>query len=181
MKKIFSLILSVWIICSVTACSSNENSVSEPVQTATTQTVTETVTEEPTIPPAQIISTDEKSKKAMKRLETLGYSGVVSVVKDGKLYCSYAKGMLEDGTIITTDTPMPVGSVSKQFCACAVMLLQEQGKLNVSDKLEKYFQNAAYSYLDITNCVERRFRAPAIDKRRLRQCKPRRPQSLAKL
>lgn len=139
MKKIFSLILSVWIICSVTACSSNENSVSEPVQTATTQTVTETVTEEPTIPPAQIISTDEKSKKVMKRLETLGYSGVVSVVKDGKLYCSYAKGMLEDGTIITTDTPMPVGSVSKQFCACAVMLLQEQGKLNVSDKLEKYF------------------------------------------
>ena len=139
MKKIFSLILSALIICSVTACSSNENSVSEPVQTATTQTATQTVTEEPTEPTAQITGTDENAKKAMENLKKIGYSGVVSVVKDGKPYCSYAKGLLEDGTAITIDTPMPVGSVSKQFCACAIMLLQEQGKLNVSDKLEKYF------------------------------------------
>ena len=75
----------------------------------------------------------------MEKLEKLGYGGVVSVMKDGELYCSYAKGQLEDGTVITTDTPIPIGSTSKQFCACAIMLLQEQGKLSVNDKLEKYF------------------------------------------
>ena len=37
------------------------------------------------------------------------------------------------------DTLFPIGSVSKQFCAASVMLLQERGKLSVSDKLSKYF------------------------------------------
>ena len=164
MKKTVAIILSALIVCSLAACSSSDNDVSAPTQTTTSQTTTEAVTEEPTIPPAQIISTDEKSQKAMKRLETLGYSGVVSVVKDGKLYCSYAKGMLEDGTIITTDTPMPIGSVSKQFCACAIMLLQEQGKLSVNDKLEKYFpEYTAGKEITLHNLLSMRAGVPQFD------------------
>ncbi len=34
---------------------------------------------------------------------------------------------------------MPIGSVSKQFCAAAVLKLQEEGKLSIDDDVQKYF------------------------------------------
>ena len=71
--------------------------------------------------------------------EDYEFEGVVYAVKDGTQVASYAKGKLENGDEITLESPMPVGSVSKQFCAAAVLLLQEQGKLSVDDTLDKYF------------------------------------------
>ena len=40
---------------------------------------------------------------------------------------------------MTIDASLPIGSVSKQFCAAAVMLLCDRGKLSVDDKLDKYY------------------------------------------
>lgn len=33
----------------------------------------------------------------------------------------------------------PIGSLSKQFCSTAILMLQEQGKLNVQESITKYF------------------------------------------
>jgi CubicO group peptidase (beta-lactamase class C family) len=38
----------------------------------------------------------------------------------------------------TTETKFRIGSISKQFTAAAILKLQEQGKLSVTDKLSKY-------------------------------------------
>ena len=72
-----------------------------------------------------------------------GFEGVIYATENGKPVASYAKGTLENGTEITLDSPLPIGSVSKQFCAAAILLLQEQGKLSVSDTLDKYFPDYA--------------------------------------
>src|SRR5439155_8492801 len=37
------------------------------------------------------------------------------------------------------NTRYAVGSISKQFTAAAILLLQEQGKLSLDDKVSKYF------------------------------------------
>lgn len=68
-------------------------------------------------------------------------NGVVYVTKDGEVLCEYANGMANtsEGKKITTDTMFPIGSVSKQFCAASILLLKEQGKINVDEKISKFF------------------------------------------
>ena len=77
------------------------------------------------------------------RKEENEFEGVVYAVENGKPVASYAKGTLENGKEITLDSPMPLGSVSKQFCAAAIMLLQDQGKLSVSDTLDRIRASSA--------------------------------------
>ncbi len=66
--------------------------------------------------------------------------GAVSVSVKGKLVYTKAFGManLESNVPNTVDTVFDVGSVSKQFTAACVMLLQDDGKLNIDDEASKY-------------------------------------------
>lgn len=68
-------------------------------------------------------------------------SGVAYVTQDGRVLCQSARGMHnpEENKEMSIGTLFPVGSISKQFCATSILLLQEQGKLSVDDKLSKYF------------------------------------------
>ncbi len=80
-----------------------------------------------------------ETESAEEILDAYEFGGVLYAVKNGKVLSSYANGTLENGETVTIDTPMPLGSVSKQFCATAILLLQEQGKLSVDDTLGKYY------------------------------------------
>lgn len=73
--------------------------------------------------------------------EDFGFNGVVIATRNGRVLCRKAVGYsdFEKQEEITADTLFPIGSLSKQFCAAAVMLLQEQGKLSVTDTVDKYF------------------------------------------
>lgn len=63
-----------------------------------------------------------------------------SLIKDGKII--YQKGFgtadLSTNTPINTDTKFQIGAMSKQFTAFAVLLLEEQRKLILSDDVRKY-------------------------------------------
>jgi len=74
-----------------------------------------------------------------KYASAAGFEGVIVAFRDGKRFVSFAKGRLPDRSTITSDTPMPVGSISKQFCAAAVLLLQDQGKLRITDTLDRFY------------------------------------------
>jgi len=58
--------------------------------------------------------------------------GVIGVMRDGELIFSEAYGManLTHGIPYTTSTLSNIGSVSKQFTAFAILLLEQQGKLS---------------------------------------------------
>jgi CubicO group peptidase (beta-lactamase class C family) len=64
----------------------------------------------------------------------------VAVVKDGKLFYAKAFGNADLAAKRTADinTRYAVGSISKQFTAAALLLLQEQGKLSLDDRVAKY-------------------------------------------
>ncbi|SKC84303.1 serine hydrolase domain-containing protein [Ohtaekwangia koreensis] len=70
--------------------------------------------------------------------ETAGVA--VVVVKDGKIVFKKGYGManLEYDIPVTTQTPMHIGSVSKQFTAFSVYLLERQGKISFEDDIRKY-------------------------------------------
>jgi CubicO group peptidase (beta-lactamase class C family) len=76
----------------------------------------------------------------------------VAVVKDGVLVRSAGYGLadMENNIPAKTDTVFKVGSVSKQFFAAGIMLLVQDGKLSVDDKLSKHLPGVPASWQDIT-------------------------------
>ena len=76
--------------------------------------------------------------------DTLARTGVpsasIAVVKDGQIVYvkAYGDARLEPKTPATTQMRYSIGSISKQFTAAAILLLQEQGKLSLDDKVSKY-------------------------------------------
>ena len=72
--------------------------------------------------------------------ETGAPSASIAVVRDGKLAYTHAYGFasLETKTPATPAMRYAVGSISKQFTASAVLLLAEEGKLSLDDKVVRW-------------------------------------------
>lgn len=64
----------------------------------------------------------------------------VEVSQDGNIVLERGYGMadLEQGVAIRPDTVFNIASLSKQFTAVSLLLLQEQGKLSLDDDIRKY-------------------------------------------
>ncbi len=54
---------------------------------------------------------------------------------------SYGSANLEQHVPVSNESVFRVGSVTKQFTAVALLLLAEEGKLSLQDKLSKYYAN----------------------------------------
>jgi len=71
----------------------------------------------------------------------------VAVAENGRIIYTKGYGLREIGSRLPVDanTAFAIGSVTKQFTAAAIMLLAQQGKLNVDDKLSKYLPDAPHA------------------------------------
>ena len=80
------------------------------------------------------------------------FSGNVLVAFDGKpiFKKSYGFANIELNVTNNPETKFRIGSVTKQFTAIAIMILQEQGKLNVNHKISKYFSDIPEIWKEIT-------------------------------
>ncbi len=76
----------------------------------------------------------------------------VVVLKDGKPIKTRGYGVanLESGTPATPDTVFEIGSVSKQFIASGILLLNGDGKLGLDDSVRKYLEDAPEAWQPIT-------------------------------
>lgn len=98
---------------------------------------------------------DDFVKSEMSKQSIPGLT--IAVLKDGKIIKAEGYGManLELDVAAKTDTVYKIGSVSKQFLASGIMLLAEDGKLSIDDKISKYLDNtpAAWSDITIRHCL----------------------------
>jgi CubicO group peptidase (beta-lactamase class C family) len=67
-------------------------------------------------------------------------SASVAIVKDGRIAYLHAYGnaRLDPETPAKPEMRYSIGSISKQFTAAGILLLQEQGKLSLDDKVSKF-------------------------------------------
>src|SRR6201987_68823 len=67
-------------------------------------------------------------------------SASVAVVRDGQIAYLHAYGhaRLDPETPAKPEMRYSIGSISKQFTAAAILLLQEEGKLSLDDKVGKF-------------------------------------------
>ncbi|SFL07200.1 CubicO group peptidase, beta-lactamase class C family [Paenibacillus sp. 1_12] len=68
------------------------------------------------------------------------YSGSVLIAKEGKIIINRGYGFAnrEHQVANTTETKYRIGSITKQFTAMAITILQEQGILKVEDNISKF-------------------------------------------
>src|SRR5207247_10524161 len=66
-------------------------------------------------------------------------SASVAVVKNGQIAYlkAYGDARIEPRAVATSEMRYSIGSISKQFTATAILLLQEQGKLSLDDKVAR--------------------------------------------
>lgn len=76
----------------------------------------------------------------------------IVVVKNGKTIKSAGYGLasVEFNIPAAPETEFEIGSVSKQFTAAGIMLLVEDGKINLDEKISKYLPNTPDSWGKIT-------------------------------
>jgi D-alanyl-D-alanine carboxypeptidase len=92
---------------------------------------------------AEPLSTEQKSAIDSAVARILKASDVpsasIAIVTDGKVDYAQAYGDQRlDGTPATTTARYPIASISKQFTAAAILLLVEDGKVSLDDKVAKY-------------------------------------------
>jgi D-alanyl-D-alanine carboxypeptidase len=88
--------------------------------------------------------TDKIDKVATDTLAKTGVpSASVAIVKDGQVVYvkAYGDARLDPKTPATPGMRYSIGSISKQFTAAAILLLQEQGKLSLDDRVSKFIPN----------------------------------------
>jgi CubicO group peptidase (beta-lactamase class C family) len=80
------------------------------------------------------------------------FIGSVLVARDGKVIFSKGYGLanVELDVPNTPETKFRLGSVTKQFTAASILLLQERGKLSVQDPICKYFDNCPAAWSEVT-------------------------------
>ena len=92
-----------------------------------------------TLPAALQAQIDKVANDALKSSGVPSAS--IAVVRDGKLAYVHAYGnaRLDPKTPATSAMRYSIGSISKQFTAAAILMLQQQGRLSLDDKVAKYF------------------------------------------
>lgn len=92
---------------------------------------------------AQPISAEEQAKIDKLVTDTLERtrtpSASIAIVRDGKIVLAKAYGKASETIpVATPDLPYQIASNSKQFTAMALLLLEDDGKLDLDDKVSKY-------------------------------------------
>jgi CubicO group peptidase (beta-lactamase class C family) len=88
----------------------------------------------------------------LNRMVRKGYSGAVIVAKGGEIILRKGYGFAnrEQQLPVTTDTVFTIGSITKQFTGAAIVKLEMQGKLRVTDSIDKFFPEAPADKKHIT-------------------------------
>ncbi len=80
------------------------------------------------------------------------FTGSVLIAQDGKVLLSKGYGLADrmQGIPNTPKTRFHLGSMTKQFTAMAILILQSQGKLSVKDPICNYIANCPAAWQNIT-------------------------------
>jgi len=93
---------------------------------------------------------DDFIKEQMRDLQIPGLS--VAVIKGGKILKEKGYGLadVETNTPATPQTAYKAASLSKQFIGAAIMLLVQDGKLQLDDRASKFLDTVPDTWKDIT-------------------------------
>src|SRR6516225_4345785 len=86
------------------------------------------------------------------RMKISKFSGSVLVARNGEVLFEHGYGLanVEHNAPNTPKTKFRLASVSKQFVATGIMILEHEGKLKVEDALQKHLPDCPKAWADVT-------------------------------
>lgn len=105
------------------------------------------------VPVAAAQKADEVDAFVQAEMQRLNVPGVaVAVVRNGKpiKVKGYGLANVETKTPVTNETVFKIGSISKPIIAMGMMLLVEEGKIALDDKISKYLDGMPETWSNIT-------------------------------
>ena len=103
------------------------------------------------VPKEGMLSTEAIDAWFTRVAEERGFSGVVLIARGPDVLLKEGYGLADDaGTAMTAETVMLTGSISKQFTATAVLLLAEDGLLDVNDSISAHLEGVPADKTGIT-------------------------------
>lgn len=139
MKKLLAFVLTAVIAAAFAGCGSSSASNTESASAAETSATAEASATE-----AQTTLADDVKAQLDEALSKEKFKGVAQITKGGEVIYQYVNGDDDNGKPLTADSSLPLASVSKQFCAAAIMKLCDENKLSVDGTLDKYYPNYKY-------------------------------------
>lgn len=87
--------------------------------------------------------------------EQNNWSGNILILEEGKPFYQKSIGManLETAERLSPHSVFELASVSKAFTAMGIMILQEQGKLDYTDKVDSFFPDFPYADITVENLL----------------------------
>ncbi len=100
--------------------------------------------------PARADRVDQYIRAQMRRTHTPGVS--LAVVRDGHVVraTGYGVANVELGVPATAKTVYGLMSVTKQFTAAAILMLVDEGKLSLDDRISRYLPDTPQAWSEIT-------------------------------
>ncbi|WP_051359944.1 serine hydrolase domain-containing protein [Adhaeribacter aquaticus] len=118
----------------------------------------------------QALYNPAKATKQRHQLDSLfrvlqkkrGFNGTVLITQFNKIIYKGAFGYADftKKDTLTTQNSFQLASVSKQFTAMAIMMLQEEGKLNYEDSVQRFFPDFPYHGITIRHLLTHRSGLP---------------------
>ena len=158
MKKLLAVMLILIMAFSAAACGENSSVADLSSAIKEGAQVSSVVAEKknPVAPRERVASTPREIDSGLQtmlenKLKDTGFNGVAIVSKKGKIVCMAANGTMSTDSKkkIKTDTLFGIASCSKQLTAACIMILKQEGKIKLSDTIDKYFPKYKYGE-DIT-------------------------------
>lgn len=165
MKRLLSAVISIIMVASLTislvSCGETDKTdynvdnsavATEIIAVTTSPEKNDTSSEDEKAP--RKTTTDKMPRKINSKLQswlenkmkTDNFNGIVRVSKKGKVICEAVNGTVstKSNKKIKKNTMFAIASCSKQFTAAGIMILKQDGKLSVNDKLSKFFPKYKY-------------------------------------
>ncbi len=100
-----------------------------------------------------IANADDLDRLIRERMAERNIPGAaIAVIRNGKpvKVKGYGMASVEFSAPVTTETVFEIGSVSKQMTAAGIMLLVQDGKVSLDEKIAKYLPNTPEAWNDVT-------------------------------
>lgn len=110
----------------------------------------------PSVQAQQAQLPQDKIDKLFRRLEKEAqYNGNVLVTDQGRVVFEKSYGMadLAKKKPLDRNSVFELASVSKQFTAAAILLLQQQGRLSIDDSLRRFFPQLPYNGITVRHLL----------------------------
>jgi D-alanyl-D-alanine carboxypeptidase len=102
---------------------------------------------------SQAVHADQVDKYLKSQMQQHRIPGLtLKIIRDGKVIKTAAYGLanVELNVPARPETVFEIGSITKQFTAAAILMLAQDGKLSVDDKISKHLKDTPEAWANVT-------------------------------